>query len=293
MPNSSYPFWLGGVAASMASSCTHPLDFAKVRMQTLETAPGVKKPSILAVLRTSIEQSGIRSVYTGLTASWMRQMSYSLVRLGTYEELKSRLAKDGPPSTLALIAAASFAGGLGGIVGNPADIILVRMTSDSMRPPEKRYGYSNAVTGLFNLAKEEGFRGLGRGLGTNTARAVLMNASQVGSYDYFKAMLLRHSGTVLNYQLNDNLLLHVSASLLAGTFATTVCSPADVMRTRIMSSTSDASFIHVLTSSVREEGVRVLFKGWTPAFMRLGPNTVLLFVFYEQLKKAWTTMRTI
>ncbi|KAJ7480153.1 mitochondrial carrier domain-containing protein [Mycena galericulata] len=274
----------------MASSFTHPLDFAKVRMQTIETAAGVKKPSILAVLRTSIQESGIRSVYTGLTASWMRQMSYSLVRLGTYEEFKSRLSINGPPSTLSLIAAASFAGGLGGIVGNPADIILVRMTSDSMRPPDKRYGYSNAVTGLFNLAKEEGIRGLGRGLGTNTARAVLMNASQVGSYDFFKSALLRHSGAMFNYQLKDNLLLHVSASLLAGTFATTVCSPADVMRTRIMSSSSDASFIHILTTSVREEGPRVLFKGWTPAFMRLGPNTVLLFVFFEQLKKGYKTL---
>ncbi|KAF7340085.1 hypothetical protein MVEN_01926600 [Mycena venus] len=276
------PFWLGGVAASMASSCTHPLDFAKVRMQTMETAPGVKKPpSILTVLRASIAESGLRSVYTGLTASWMRQMSYSLVRLGTYEAIKERLSRSGPPSTFSLIAAASFAGGLGGIVGNPADIILVRMTSDSMRPPDKRYGYSNAITGLFSLAKEEGFRGLARGLGTNTTRAVLMNASQVGSYDLFKTTLLRHSGPVFNYQLKDNLLLHVTASLLAGTFATTVCSPADVMRTRIMSSSSDASLLHVLTTSVREEGPRVLFKGWTPAFMRLGPNTVLLFVFFE------------
>lgn len=24
-----------------------------------------------------------------------------------------------------------------------------------------------------------------------------------------------------------------------------------------------------------------MFKGWTPAFMRLGPNTVLMFVFFE------------
>ncbi|KAF7367336.1 hypothetical protein MSAN_00796000 [Mycena sanguinolenta] len=278
------PFWLGGVAACMASSFTHPLDFAKVRMQATETAPGIKKPSMFSVLRVSIQESGIRSVYTGLTASWMRQMSYSLVRLGTYEGIKEHLSKDGRrPSTLSLIAAASFAGGLGGIVGNPADIILVRMTSDSMRPPEKRYGYSNAVTGLFNLAKDEGIRGLGRGLGTNTTRAVLMNASQVGSYDFFKSTLLHHSGRVSGYQFKDNLLLHVTASLLAGTFATTVCSPADVMRTRIMSSSSSASFLHVLTTSIREEGPRVLFKGWSPAFMRLGPNTVLLFVFFEVL----------
>jgi len=42
-----------------------------------------------------------------------------------------------------------------------------------------------------------------------------------------------------------------------------------------------------LRQSFREEGIRFLFKGWTPAFIRMGPNTVLLFVFYEQLKKTW------
>lgn len=49
-----------------------------------------------------------------------------------------------------------------------ADILLIRMTSDFTRPPEKRYNYRNALSGLVSLIKEEGIRGLGRGLGTNT-----------------------------------------------------------------------------------------------------------------------------
>lgn len=53
------------------------------------------------------------------------------------------------------------------------------MTSDSVRPPEQRYGYSNALTGLVALVKEEGIKGLGRGLGTNVARATLMTVSQM------------------------------------------------------------------------------------------------------------------
>ena len=48
------------------------------------------------------------------------------------------------------------------------DIILVRMTSDLIRSPEKRYNYSNALAGLVHLVKEEGTLGLFRGLGTNT-----------------------------------------------------------------------------------------------------------------------------
>jgi len=51
-----------------------------------------------------------------------------------------------------------------------SDIILVRMTSDLIRQPDKRYNYSNAITGLINLIKTEGARGLGRGISTNTVR---------------------------------------------------------------------------------------------------------------------------
>jgi len=256
-------------------------------MQTLDSVGGSNRPSTITVIRTSVRQSGFFSLYTGLSASIMRQMSYSLVRLGTYEKMKAHITKDGHQSTLKLILAASLAGGLGGVAGNPADILLIRMTSDSVRPPDKRYGYSNAITGLVSLIREEGIQGLTRGLGTNTFRAVLMTASQVGSYDYFKSKLLNKTLPVVNHTLHDGLGLHLIASCLAGTVATTVCSPADVLRSRLMASSSNASFASVLSHSFREEGVKVLFKGWTPAFIRLGPNTVLMFVFYEQIKAAW------
>ena len=123
---------------SVAACCTHPLDVIKVfvqnryklkwkysfldysRMQTLDVIANSKRPSTVAVISDSISQSGFRSLYTGLSASLMRQMSYSMVRLGVYEEMKLKLSKDGPPSNVDLLLAAMMAGGLGGIAGNPA-----------------------------------------------------------------------------------------------------------------------------------------------------------------------------
>lgn len=289
----AYPFWLGGVAASLAACCTHPLDLAKVRMQTIQTAANGTKPSTLSTLRLSVTESGLRSIYTGISASIMRQMSYSLVRLGTYERMKHSIMSDSSASsnrTGKLLVAAGVAGGLGGVAGNPADIILVRMTSDSTKPIDKRYNYPNAASGLLSLVRDEGVKGLARGLSANTARAVLMNMSQVGSYDYFKTMLLRKPLPLLDYQLKDSLLLHTIASCLAGTVATTICSPADVIKSRLMSANCDSSPLQIFQQSLRNEGPAFLFKGWTPAFVRLGPNTVLLFVFFEQLKTAWTSL---
>ena len=44
------------------------------------------------------------------------------------------------------------------------------MTSDLVRPLEQRYNYSNAISGVIDLIRTEGFKGLTRGLGTNTVR---------------------------------------------------------------------------------------------------------------------------
>lgn len=87
-------------------------------MQTV--ASDGTRPSTISVIRSSIAQSGFRSLYTGLSASILRQMTYSLVRLGSYEEMKKRLKDTGHTSTLNLLLVASLAGGVGGVAGNPA-----------------------------------------------------------------------------------------------------------------------------------------------------------------------------
>lgn len=77
-------------AILVAACVTHPLDLTKLRMQT---ASGTVGPSTLNVLRDTVAFTGVRSLYTGLSASVMRQMTYSLVRLGSYEGIKSWIAK--------------------------------------------------------------------------------------------------------------------------------------------------------------------------------------------------------
>lgn len=90
-------------------------------MQTIHSVPGgPAHPSTLSILRMTVSETGFRSLYTGLSASIMRQMTYSLVRLGAYEKMKAELSKDGPAPASHLFIAAMVAGGLGGMAGNPA-----------------------------------------------------------------------------------------------------------------------------------------------------------------------------
>ncbi|KAG6835716.1 hypothetical protein H0H93_015402 [Arthromyces matolae] len=215
-----YPFYLGGLAATIAASITHPLDLTKVRLQ----ASGDKR--MIESIKKTYRTAGARGLFDGISGTWLRQMSYSMCRFWAYDESKKLLGagKDAPAWKLA--AAGSMAGGIAGFVGNPGEIVMVRLQGDFAKPPEKRFNYKNCFDALFRMVREEGFSSLGRGIGPNVFRAILMNASQLASYDFFKEELL-HSG-----YFQDNIYCHFTASFAAGTVATTVCSPADVLKVR-------------------------------------------------------------
>ncbi|SJX61751.1 probable DIC1-Mitochondrial dicarboxylate carrier protein [Sporisorium reilianum f. sp. reilianum] len=273
-----YPFYLGGAAASIAAFFTHPLDLTKTRMQTASA-----RQNMFTLMVKTFREEGPRGLYVGLTASLLRQMTYSVTRFGAYDKLKEMAQKhngDGQPvGAMQMALCASAAGAAGGLAGNPADIVLVRMTSDVNKPRAERYGYPNAVSGLVRMTRDEGVASLFRGLAPNTVRAVLMNASQLATYDVFKTLLLS-SG-----YFAEGTALHFSASFMAGTVATTVCSPADVIKSRVMNAAgSGEGIFKTLRADLGREGVGFLFRGWTPAWMRLSPNTIIVFVVLEKLR---------
>ena len=176
---------------------------------------------------------------------------------------------------------ASTSGLLGGIAGNPADVLNVRMQHDAALPASERRNYRNAVEGLYRMTREEGVRSLWRGVWPNSMRAVLMTASQLASYDGFKRVLVDKA------KMQDGTTTHFTASVLAGFVATTVCSPVDVIKTRVMSAKESQALMALMGTIVKNEGFGWMFKGWVPSFIRLGPHTIATFLFLEQHKKLY------
>lgn len=75
------------------------------------------------------------ALYSGLTASLLRQLTYSTTRFGIYEVARREIKSD---AFYAKVGIASGAGLVGGVVGTPADMVNVRMQNDIKLPPEKR-----------------------------------------------------------------------------------------------------------------------------------------------------------
>ncbi|KAF3355408.1 hypothetical protein VdG1_04093 [Verticillium dahliae VDG1] len=157
-----YPFWFGGSASSMAACVTHPLDLVKVRLQVRRPdAPKNMSGTVLHILRSD----GPAGLYAGLSASLLRQMTYSTVRFGVYEELKTR---------------------------------AMRRSPNNKQP-----------------------------------------------------------------------------------------SPVDVIKTRVMTATTQEGLVKTLKTIYRNEGLGWMFKGWLPSFLRLGPQTICTFVFLEMHRKLY------
>ncbi|GAB5587869.1 hypothetical protein Unana1_02769 [Umbelopsis nana] len=227
-----------------------------------------------------VRNEGVFGVYSGLSASLLRQGTYSTVRFGLYDQFKAWVAKDEKPTFWQLLFCSTSAGALGGAFGNPSDVVNVRMQNDGQLPPAMRRNYRNAIDGLIRICREESPKVLARGIRPNMNRAILMTCSQLTSYDVFKEFLLGQ------LQQQDGFMVHLESSIFAGLVATTVCSPLDVIKTRIMSANKHEhqTVVKLMTDIVKTEGVRALFKGWTPAFLRLGPHTIVTFLVLEEMK---------
>jgi len=71
-----------------------------------------------------------------------------------------------------LTLCASTAGLLGGVAGNPADVVLVRMISDPTKAAADQLHYRNAAHGVYRMVGDEGVKSLFRGLVPNSVSPI-------------------------------------------------------------------------------------------------------------------------
>lgn len=112
-----------------------------------------------------------------------------------------------------------------------------------------------------------------------SSRALLMTVAQVACYDQAKQLLLA-SG-----YFKDNIVAHFTASFIAGTIATSITQPVDVMKTRLMEAKPGQykSVAHCILFTAKL-GPMGFYKGFIPAWVRLAPHTIITWIFLEQLR---------
>merc|ERR1712083_989340 len=96
-------------------------------------------------------------LYNGLSAGLLRQATYTTTRLGIYTWLFEKFSTDGKPPNFAMKAALGMtAGGSAAFVGTPAEVALIRMTSDGSLPADKRRNYSSVFNAIARIYIQDG-----------------------------------------------------------------------------------------------------------------------------------------
>ncbi|CAH0387866.1 unnamed protein product [Bemisia tabaci] len=288
MPN-YIKFAFGGVSGMAATCFVQPLDLIKNRMQLSKTK---EHKTSFHMAKAILKSEGVIGIYSGLSAGLLRQATYTTTRLGVYTWLFGVYSKESGsnPGFFVKAGLGMFAGCCGAFVGNPAELALVRMTADGRLPAAERRNYRSVFHALIKIITEEGVLTLWRGAIPTMGRAMVVNGAQLASYSQAKEILL---GT--GY-FKENITLHFTGSMISGLISTAASMPVDIVKTRIQNmKTIDGKpefkgALDVLAKVVKNEGFFALWKGFFPYYARLGPHTVLTFIFLEQLNATYLKM---
>ena len=143
-----------------------------------------------------------------------RTLLYTTTRLGVYKTVVEKVKKSNSiegkgKSTLNLaelsffqkLYCAGFAGFVGSMVGNPADLALVRVQADTILKDSERRNYKNVFDAIKRIGKDEGILALWRGATPTIVRGIAMNLAMLSSYDEVKERAMRYMDSGETFQI--------------------------------------------------------------------------------------------
>lgn len=205
-----------GLGNSLSAISTNFADIIKVRQQLQENRTRV---GFWTVGKAMAKTEGFKSFFNGVTATCLRESTYSSIRMGTYETFRDLYSNVIPASSFGnKLLSGMTSGAIGAAVSTPTDLMKVRMQAarPTGRPP-----YPNTFIGFARVFQEGrtraegsgivgGVRSLWRGTAPNVVRAAILTASQLGCYDEAKGQFKRRLG------MQEGLQLHFASSFVAG-----------------------------------------------------------------------------
>jgi len=281
------PFATGSLAGMFATCCIQPVDMVKVRIQLLAGTAEATGPMTIA--GNMLKNEGISAFYTGLTAGLTRQVVYTGARLGLFDKFTAMVKTPGKSLSFAENAGCALsAGGLAALLGNPADLALIRMQADSMKPAAERAGYTNVFTTMGKIVAADGVGGLMAGAAPTATRAMALNFGML-AFNASAKDKLGQAGVTGAPQV-------FGASAIAGFFASFFSLPFDFVKTMMQKQKPDAvtgelpykSSVDCAMKIMAEGGPLRFYAGFPTFYVRIAPHAMLTLIAQDFIKKSWS-----
>ena len=308
----------GGVAGAFSKTCTAPLARITIlrQLQSTGAVPGWvpgQNQGVLRALAKITREEGLRALWKGNGVTVLHRLPYSAVNFYAYENIMDFLEGEGAFKSLAHRGeggsggdggsrerGAGGSGGSGGFSGwdvsrrllaggsagmiacaltYPLDLVRTRLAAQTTT----KY-YDGLAHALFVIARDEGPRGLYRGLPPTLVGVGPSLGINFAAYETFKNFAAPREETL-------NLPPGVS-SLVCGSSAAVVSAtatyPLDLVRRRLqMRCAQDRGqgFVGVFRAIWRSEGLAGFYRGIVPEYAKVVPGVSITYATYELLKR--------
>lgn len=289
-PSTGYAVGASVTVGAIATALWQPLDMVKTRIQQRSEGIGIRQIGHYGgynpnkIFREIHAQgNGLKGLYAGFDSAILARSVHLLVRNLFYKVVYDRVkpkkaSNDLTPREKALLG--GVAGALGAIVSNPFEVVLIRQQCDGAYASELRRNYGNFFEGYNRIvASEAGALGLFRGVWPSVFKAVALNSSMNGPFNWVNEAMFNCFGDTY---VNRPLALVFGA--IAGTFAAL---PFDNVKTRLQLQWSDPNrnrigydgFVDCVKKTFLHESWTGFYSGFYVFFVRAylyGITTILL-----------------
>ncbi|KAK8832712.1 hypothetical protein WA577_004106 [Blastocystis sp. JDR] len=277
-------FWqkliVGGSSGVLATSLVYPLDVVKTTMQRQVVGKSVLYKNPIQAAKGIVSFNGVSGLYKGIGVNLVGMFPVQALRLAGNDLLRDLLADaDGRVSTVRGMLAGAGAGCMQVIASNPMEITKIRLQVQNTLPLAERKNVAGVL-------RELGLRGVYKGSSITLLRDVpfLMMFFPLQA-SLVQAFTPQHGSCSIGGLF--------AAGYLAGMTSAFVLTPMDVMKTRVQSakgSSMESSVLKMLVSTVKNEGVRALYKGATMRMAVLAPMFAIMTTAFEVQKRIMGSM---
>ncbi|XP_013421299.1 solute carrier family 25 member 38-B [Lingula anatina] len=272
----SSPVLKSFLAGSFSGTCSvllfQPLDLIKTRLQS-SVVKGQHPVAIWTIVSSVFHQDNIRGFWRGLTPSILRCVPGVGVYFSSLHWLRTNFGSSNP-SSIELLSFGVFARCIAGVTLSPFTVIKTRYESDV-------YKYNSITSAARAIYQGEGIRGLYCGL----SATLLRDAPFSGLYLWFYTRIKAHvpEGAVQEKHMP---LVYFGSGIVAGSMASLVTQPFDVVKTHLqLYPEKFKGYIVIIKHIYQHHGLVGFVRGIVPRTLRRTLMAAMAWTVYEQVMK--------
>lgn len=280
----------GGVAGAVSRTVVSPMERIKILFQV----QGPDMPAYTGVWSTLVKMwkdEGFKGFMRGNGTNVIRMIPYSASQFASYEQFKAILMEDNKVelSTPRRLLSGALAGTVSVACTYPLDLVRTRLSIQSVMslkspnsvPAKRLPGIMSTMRVIYRT--EGGIYGLYRGLWPTTLGVAPYVALNFQCYEVLRDYMIPEEHSQGNIR-------KLFCGALAGSIAQTIIYPLDVLRRRFQVAglkSMDYKYNgtwHALKTMAQKEGIKSLYKGLLPNYLKVAPAMGVTFYSYELCK---------